>query len=356
MEERKDIATMLQLIPQPAFLAENGTIRHVNEAATGYFLQAGMPIAPMIESGAEEYEEFTGGRLYLTLNIAQQPIGASVSRMESGDIFTLETTQMPQLQSLALAAMELRSPLSSILTLSDQLLPEIARENETLQRQAAQMNRRLYQMLRIIGNMSDAEQYLRSAPPATEHVEICGFVREILEKAAELTRQAGVELTWEVSNETVFTLASEEKLERAVYNLLSNALKYAPGGSAVHARLLRKDRRLYFSVTNLCDGNCVPGNLFNRFLREPGLEDPRNGVGLGMVLVRSVAALHGGAVLVDQAEDGIRVTMSLQVRQSKTAQLRSPLLPIDYAGELDHGLIELSDVLPASLYRTENIN
>lgn len=356
MEERNAITTMLQLIPQPAFLAEDGIIRSVNDAAAGYFLQVGTPVATMIQHGTEEYAEFTGGRLYLTLNIAGQSLGASVSRIDAGDVFTLQTTEVPQLQALALAAMELRNPLSSILTLADQLLPKISQENEALGQQAAQMNRRLFQMLRIIGNMSDAEQYSRSTPASKEHVEVCSFLCEILEKATELTAQAGIRLTWEVPSEHIFTLASAEKLERAVYNLLSNALKYAAPGSTVHAKLVRKDKRLAFSVTNLCDGSPLPGNLFNRFLREPGLEDPRNGIGLGLVLVRSVAALHGGAVLVDQTQDGIRVTMTLQISQSKTTQVRSHLMQFDYAGARDHGLIELSDVLPAAAFTVEKIN
>lgn len=357
MEERNDITTLLQLMPQPAFLVENGMISHVNPAAAGYFLQAGQPIAPMILHGAEEYAEFSNGCLYLTLTLEGQSMGASVSQMENAHIFTLEqTAEAPQLQVLALAAMELREPLSGILTLADQMLPDIAQENKTLQLQAAQMNRRLYQMLRIVSNMSDASQYTKSAPPAANHVEICGFLEEILEKAAALSEQAGIVLEYELPREAVFTLACEEKLERAVYNMLSNAMKYAPKGSTVQVRLTHRDRRLYFSVTNRRADAQLPGNPFTRFLREPGLEDHRSGIGLGMVLVRSAAALHGGAVLVDQTEDSTRVTMTLQVRQSKSTQTRSPVLRIDYAGERDHGLMELSEVLPASAYRTENIN
>ncbi len=357
MEERNDITTLLQLMPQPAFLVENGMISHVNQAAAGYFLQAGQPIAPMIEHGAAEYAEFSDGCLYLTLRLEGQSIGASVSKMEHAHIFTLEQmAEVPQLQALALAAMELREPLSGALNLADQMLPGIAKEDEALQLQAAQMNRRLYQMLRIVSNMSDASQYVQSAMPTTEHVEICGFLEEILEKAAALSEKTGIGLEYELPREAVFTLANAEKLERAVYNMLSNAIKFAPEGSTVRAKLVRKDSRLYFSVTNRRADAQLPANLFTRFLREPGLEDQRNGIGLGMVLVRSAAALHGGTVLVDQTEDGTRVTLSLQIRQSNSTQVRSPVLRIDYAGERDHGLIELSDVLPASAYSTENIN
>lgn len=357
MEVQNHIAAMLHLLPQPAFLAENGIISHRNPAAAGYFLQMGQPVAPMILHGSEEYADFTDGCLYLTLTLEGQSVGASVSRLENAHLFVLEQpSEVPQLQALALAAMELREPLSGILTLADQMLPGLDKENEALQLQAAQMNRRLYQMLRIVGNMSDAAQYAKNEQKLTYHVEICGFLQEILEKSKALAEQAGISLAYELPTAPIFTLASEEKLERAVYNLLSNAMKFAPQGSTVQAKLSSKGKRLYFSVTNLQDGGELPGNLFARYLRQPGLEDPRNGVGLGMVLVRSVAALHGGAVLVDQADGCIRITLSMQIRQSKDTGVRSPILHIDYAGERDHGLIELSDVLPATAFDADQIN
>lgn len=357
MEVQNHIAAMLHLLPQPAFLAENGIISHRNQAAAGYFLQAGQPVAPLILHGSEEYADFTDGCLYLTLTLEGQSVGASVSRLENAHLFVLEQpSEVPQLQALALAAMELREPLGGMLTLADQMLPGLDKENEALQLQAAQMNRRLYQMLRIVGNMSDAAEYAKNEQKLAYHVEICGFLREILEKAAALAEQAGISLAYELPTAPIFTLASEEKLERAVYNLLSNAMKFAPQGSTVQAKLSCKGKRLYFSVTNRQDGSQLPGNLFTRYLRQPGLEDPRNGVGLGMVLVRSVAALHGGAVLVDQADGCIRITLSMQVRQSKDTGVRSPILQIDYAGERDHGLIELSDVLPAVAFNADQIN
>ena len=357
MEVQNHIAAMLHLLPQPAFLVENGVLSHINQAAAGYFLQIGQPVAPLILHGSEEYTDFSDGCLYLTLNLEGQSIGASVSMLENAHLFVLEQgSELPQLQALALAAMELREPLSGIVTLTDQMLPQLDKENEALQLQTAQMNRRLYQMLRIVGNMSDAAQYAKNEQMPTYHVEICSFLKEILEKAAVLAEQAGFSLVYELPPSPIFTLASEEKLERAVYNLLSNAMKFAPRGSTVQAKLSCKGKRLHFSVTNPHESGKLPGNLFARYLRQPGLEDPRNGVGLGMVLVRSVAALHGGCVLVDQVGECIRITLSMQIRQSKDTQVRSPALQIDYAGERDHGLIELSDVLPAAVYDVNQIN
>ena len=75
-----------------------------------------------------------------------------------------------------------------------------------------------------------------------------------------------------------------------------------------------------------------------------------------MVLIRSTAALHDGTVLVDQPEGcGTRITVSLTIRQGDTT-VRSPRMQIDYTGERDHGLVELSDVLPALLYDPDSVN
>ena len=44
--------------------------------------------------------------------------------------------------------------------------------------------------------------------------------------------------------------------------------------------------------------------------------------------------------------------MTLSIRQDIPSGLRSPILRVDYAGERDHALVELSDVLPAQCYET----
>ena len=60
-------------------------------------------------------------------------------------------------------------------------------------------------------------------------------------------------------------------------------------------------------------------------------------------------------MLVDQPEDtGTRVTLTIAIRQGGEAMLRSNVLRVDYAGERDHTMLELSDVLPLSLYEIEN--
>lgn len=353
MEEKIDCLGMLDLMVQPGFCVRNNEIIKVNQAAERLFLTPGGDVRPLLLTGAEEYAAFTEGCLYLSLNISSRSCGASVTRVDGMDVFLLEQdSDVRELRSMALAARELREPLTNVMITADRLFPLSAQNDDPqLKKQVARLNRGLYQMLRIIGNMSDAERC--AAVSRQETLELAGLFAEVFEKAETLIAHTGLTLTYKGLSQPVYGLADGEQLERAVLNILSNAIKFTPSGGTIAAELTRKGQMLCLSVRDSGSGIAenVRSSVFSRYLRQPALEDSRYGIGLGMVLIRTAAANHGGAVLIDQPEGtGTRITMTLSIRQSKETVLRSNILRVDYAGERDHGLIELSDCLPAELY------
>lgn len=361
MKENGATAGMLDLIIQPAFTVEEGTIQLCNEAARKQFLEPGMSIKPMLATGQAEYGELSEGCLYLTLKIGNIPCEAAVRRMEGFDLFTLEQeADHSELQVMALAAQELRAPLSSVMTVADQLFP-LADDGSDPDRtsQVSRINRGLFQMLRIISNMSDAYRYAQQSAPHLMVQNIRETVQEIFDKSAALLEHGGIRLCFTNLDRPVFTLVDSEKLERAVSNILSNAVKFSGPGSCIDAKFTRRGNMLCLSVT---DGGCgienaVHSSIHTRYLRQPGLEDPRFGLGLGMVFIRAAATVHGGTVLIDHPENcGTRITMTLALNQDVGSTLRTSSLHVDYAGERDHLLMELSDVLPLSLYEADQIN
>ena len=348
MELGTEKKQMLDLMLRPAFWVEDGMIRHVNSAATSLLLTEGQAVGDLISSGHEEYSQLFEGCLHLQLCIGQQNMGATVICQNGGQLFLPDTLNTPaQFQSLALAAMQLREPLAGLTAIAEQILPGVNPEY------GAQANRRLHQLLRIIGNMSDAQQYINPGSCRKEYTEICGFLEELLEKADGLMHHIGLRIQADIPRENIYTMVDRDQFERAVYNLLSNGAKFGQSSDNMQVQLVRRGQKLYLSVQS--HGAVIDaGNAYDRFLREPSLEDPLHGIGLGMVLIRSVAANHGGALLVDHPDAAhTRVTMSLTVCHGKGDLIRSPILRIDYAGERDHGLLELSDVLPAALYAME---
>ncbi len=349
MEEQKEIFGMLDLMARPVFCVKESKLVKVNSAAGGLFLSPGMDVQSLLLTGKEEYASFSGGCLYLSVNISGQSLGATVVRRAGMDLFLLEQdSDQSELRSLALAARELREPLSNIMISAERLFPK-SEENE----QTARLNRGLYQMLRIIGNMSDAG---RSPDPSRQETRnICALLDEIFEKARSMVAHTGLILTYEGLEDTIYCLADADQLERAVLNILSNAIKFTPKDGAIHAKLTRQGRMLRLSIQDSGSGIAgeLLGSVFTRYLRQPAIEDCRQGIGLGMVLIRSAAASHGGTVLIDQPEGlGTRVTMTLAIRQSDSTLLRSNVLRVDYTGERDHALVELADCLPPELYQT----
>lgn len=350
MEKQEEIYEMLDLMIRPGFCVRDNRILHVNQAAEVLLLSPGDDVRSLFLTGLEEYEAFEGGCLYLKLNLCSMGCGVSVIRRGDTDIFLPDLDSDDKaLQAMALAARELRGPLTTVMASADGL--SVSQDDPEARALSARLNRGLHQLLRIVGNMSDAG---RSAESSQQQVHNIGkLFSEIFDKAAALIDHTGLRLTYTGLSEEIYCLADASQLERAVLNILSNAVKFTPKGGSVEANLVRSGRILRLSVQDSGSGIAenILTNLFSRYLRQPGIENGRYGIGLGMVLIRSAAANHGGTVLIDRPEGkGTRISMTMAIRQTTGSTLRSPVLRVDYAGEGDHALIELSDCLPPSVY------
>jgi len=347
----QDKQNLLEMIDRPAFIVREGIISDCNEMAKHRQIPMGMSITDLIPAGCDAYRDYQGGILYLTLQIGWIQCGATVVRQENGDIFLMDRdVDQSQLQALALAAQQLRAPLSNVMTVADQLFPEL--QDDPQKEKASQMSRALFQLMRLISNMADAERYTGLDAPCYENTELGSFFREIIEKADTTLEATKVSVRFTCPEVPIFTMIDRERVERAVYNLLSNAVKFSEPGSSVEVKLTSKGKLATLTVEDHGSGIAghVQGSLFHRYMREPAIEDSRFGLGLGMTLVRSVPAVHGGTVLLEQT-GGTRVAMTMAIRKEVPGTLRSPKLRIgDYAGGRDLGLLEFSESLPVSAY------
>lgn len=138
----------------------------------------------------------------------------------------------------------------------------------------------------------------------------------LVDDAAELYTPSALErgLVLESRAEPCAVRGDRDQLFQMIVNLLDNALKYAPPGSAVRLSLARVDGQARLAVDD--DGPGVPEpdreRVFDRFQR---LEAHRGspGIGLGLSLVRAIVQRHGGHVrLVDRAPGlGVRIALPL---------------------------------------------
>ena len=237
----------------------------------------------------------------------------------------IEQTLAAHSRFLAEASHELRRPLTILRTnlyiLRDPELPESDRV-ACLER----MTREASAMTSLVGDLlllnRDRAQSLERAP--VDLSRLCGeeaLRMQLAEPAASL--QADIVPNLMVEGDT-------QRLQQVVRNLLENALNYSPDGGAVVVSLNEHNRRARLRVRDSGIGinaEELP-RIFERFYR--GAEASRvhrEGMGLGLSIVKYVVEGLGGDISVESRPDGTTFIVELPVSQRSGKRLRD-LLPV----------------------------
>lgn len=341
MEEKNGRLGLLNLVDRPILVVRQNTVVWQNLAANALHIPEGIDITRQIVGGRETYLQYSGGTLCIALDIEGSILDTTVIREAEGDLFLIEPELPdPVTRAMALASSELRRPLDNAMIAANGIKSE----------QIGQLRRSLNQIQRILCNMADAGAPIRKQPEMRSITAVFG---EIFERTMFYVEKCGYHLVYTPPEADILCPLLEEDVERAIMNLLSNAMRFSPPESTIRAGVSSNDTTVFLQIL---DSGCgiadeIRSTIFTRYLRTPGLEDSRLGMGLGLVIVRNTAAIHGGAVLFDQpGNSGTRVTMTFSRKAANHVVSRYPKLRVDYAGELDHGLLEFSQILPVEAY------
>lgn len=114
-------------------------------------------------------------------------------------------------------------------------------------------------------------------------------------------------------------LADETRIEQVLSNLISNSIKYAPGGEIRITGQVRADNVM------ICVSDEGPGiapedipHIFDRFYRAPEMARQTKGAGLGLYLTRAIIEAHGGRIWVDTVPGtGTRICFTLPISSSE---------------------------------------
>jgi len=225
----------------------------------------------------------------------------------NGLLAALSASRDRQRRLVADAGHELRTPLTSLRTNLDLLLQsdaagglEPAARAELLDDVGAQIE----EMSTLVG---DLVELARDEPLRTvvEQVDLA----EVVDRAVARARRRGTGLTFEVDGEPWWVTGESASLERAVTNLLDNAVKWSPPAGTVRIRLNHGTLTVEDEGPGIAEADRE--HVFERFYRS---DESRSmpGSGLGLSIVRQVTERHSGTVRVDESETGgTRMVMQL---------------------------------------------
>ncbi|CAN5609312.1 ATP-binding protein [soil metagenome] len=212
-------------------------------------------------------------------------------------LVALESSLDAQRQLVADASHELRTPLASartnieVLIHSDLLGEE---ERQVLLRDAVTQ---LEELTELIGDLIDL---VRDAEPEQEATIVIALDEIVAEAATRVqVRHPSVEI--ELDLQPTMVRFVESRLERAVSNLLDNAVKWSPPGGRIELRVAGGALEVRDHGPGISPGD-IP-HVFDRFFRSAqarGLP----GSGLGLAIVRQVVEAAGGSVAAENAEGG----------------------------------------------------
>lgn len=346
MEDHTTQVSFFELIQAPAFLAENGIIRKVNQSAKGLCLFPGMEVKKFVD--LEELGAIlpTSGSLLTQIKVGERLVPLSIQPHKNGHLFLLENQdEYEGLRAMSLAALSLRSSLSELSRCTDVLADSAVAVCEGLKQYVFDTQRALFQVIRIALNMADAYWLVQESVPDKEPTEIGEFLEEIVEKVNTLAENQDFQIHLHKCPYLVLSI-DRQFMERAILNLISNAMRYTPENNGrMEIGITQTPKHCVVRIQDNGSGldQEVRDSLFSRYRREVALEPHDRGIGLGLLIVQSIVASHGGALYIGSTPSGgTEVALSISKEMPEKGTMAQPNTYVDYAGEWDHTLLELS--------------
>ncbi len=201
------------------------------------------------------------------------------------------------------------SPVGNILKDND-LRPEIREQLSIVQSNTERM-------LRLVNQILDFRKIQNNKMKLkVELFNLADYIREICSNFTKIAEDKGIlfEINDLSDNESLW--ADKDKVEKIVYNLLSNAFKFTPGGKRVTVTITRRDNSLDMAVADQGSGLTREKlkNLFGRFDSGTGKSiSLQPGTGIGLSLSKELADMHK-ATLTAESEEGQGAVFTISFR------------------------------------------
>ncbi|MBD2757602.1 hybrid sensor histidine kinase/response regulator transcription factor [Spirosoma validum] len=278
------------------------------------YLTLGSLIVALLLGGWALYLFRTKQVAYQTLENQNQEILDQKNQIEAVSQQARLATE-EKLRFYSYISHEFNTPLSLILTPTEDLLSKKNVSSHDLRGSLLLVQKNAYRLLRLVDQMLDlrktdaGKQRLRTAEQ-----DLVAFVRDIVQDFKRKAEKQRIDL------QLITTLPDQplwfdaEKLDKVLFNLLSNAFKYTPKGGLIHVRLDRINSQVRIQVQDNGQG-MTPDEQEHAFdLFYSGSKPFNLAKGLGLALSMEFIQLHRGDICVkSEPEKGTTFTILLPV-------------------------------------------
>lgn len=281
------------------------------------------------------YVLFIAGILLLSRNIiverTRMRFRIEQERKEAQQMHELD---MMKIRFFTNVSHEFRTPLSLILAPLEKLLKLAEHPEQTRQFQMIYRNAR--RLLNLVNQLLDFRRMeVQEFTLQRTRGNIIRFVQDLAQSFSDISDKRNIRLGFHSGLTECWTWFDRDKLEKIIFNLLSNAFKFTPEGGDVRVEISRQDtQHLPFVEIRVIDtGIGIPAEqqerIFERFFQH---ELPGNmlnqGSGIGLALTKEFVKLHQGAISVEsEPEKGscFIVRLPIPVEEDQAGMAPTPV-------------------------------
>ena len=148
-------------------------------------------------------------------------------------------------------------------------------------------------------------------------IDVCEACRENVLDFYELLTQKEFQVQVDIPEEAVFVRGNKDALQRILFNLISNVVRYGSDGKYIGMFLRSDEKYIYIDVVDKGKG-IERGFAQNVFERLFAMEDSRNreiqGNGLGLTIAQNLAHQLGGKITLE-SEPNVKTTFTVKLRK-----------------------------------------
>jgi len=219
---------------------------------------------------------------------------------------------------------EFRTPLSLIMAPVDRIMKQIAEPE--IQKQLQLVNRNARRLLNLVNQLLDFRRMEYQELKLHEKSgDIVKFIKELSYSFNDIGEQKHIGFTFDTDVDEFHTSFDHDKIERIMFNLLSNAYKFTPQGGRVSVLLnvlLPDDKGAqYLEIKVIDTGIGIPHDKMEKIF-EPFFQNDipgsmlNLGSGIGLSIAREFVKLHRGRISVEsESNQGSCFTVLLQLQR-----------------------------------------